>query len=232
MLFGGKTNKGSGGTISNVNTYTLHTFTTSGTYTPTSTGFVDILVIGGGGNAAPGAGQFTLGGSGGAGATALSKFVKLTAGSNYPVTVASAGGTTSFGSIVSAAGGGAGAFGSGFPSPLASGGGSATWGSDVPGGTGAGVYGIGFPAFVGSCNSYGVGSGGGGAGSGGPSTTKNQFGRQSAPGGNGVPISYFTGNLADVVCWGGGTGVPSSWGSGGASPQGLGQPGIAFIRYI
>ena len=233
MVFGGKSPKGSGGnSITNVNTFTLHTFTTSGTYTPTVTGFVDILLVGGGGPAAPGAGQFTLGGSGGAGATALSKFVKLTAGSNYPVTVASAGGTTSFGSIISAAGGGAGAFGNGFPSPLASGGGSSNWGGTTPGGLGAGVYGIGFPAFAAAENSYGVGSGGGGAGSGGPATTTgSQFGRQSAIGGNGVPIAYFTGNPADLVCFGGGGGV-TSFGSGGTAPQGIGLPGIAFVRYI
>lgn len=239
MLFGGQMKKATGGnSITNVNSYTVHTFSSSGTYTATSTGFVDILLIGGGGNAANPGGYFSWGGSGGAGASQLSKFVKLPAGSQYTVTVAGPGGTTSFGSISSAAGGGGGAYGNGFPSPLASGGGGSTWGPPgVPGGTGAGVYGIGFPAFLGKCNSYSIGGGGGGAGSGGPVTTIPARGHGT--GGDGIPISYFTGNPADVVCWGGGLGVPSTWGSGGrAQPDGtspsltFGQPGIAFVRYI
>ena len=50
LVFGAKIPKGTGGdTITNVNGYTLHTFTTSGTYTPAVTAFVDILVVGGGG---------------------------------------------------------------------------------------------------------------------------------------------------------------------------------------
>tara|TARA_B110000858_G_scaffold169015_1_gene197827 strand:- start:343 stop:1197 length:855 start_codon:yes stop_codon:yes gene_type:complete len=53
---------GTGGTITSVGGYTIHTFTTSGTFTVNSGGEVEYLIVGGGG-----AGATTDGGGGGAG---------------------------------------------------------------------------------------------------------------------------------------------------------------------
>jgi len=93
-------------------------FTASGTYTPTSgTTSVIVGVIGGGGyggaSIATGAGQVSVGGGGGAGGQAWSR---LTSGfSGVSMTIGAGGtggsgvgGTTSFGALLSAAGGGVG----------------------------------------------------------------------------------------------------------------------------
>lgn len=132
--------------------YIIHTFLSGiGTFTPTTSGVIEVLVCGGGG----GQGSYGngYGGGGGGGAVAYSKFVPVTAGVGYTimggtsgvsgpfqgVTQGSSGGMTTFfaggpsnpGYAITAAGGGGGgysAFGSfnggvGSSSPNASGGG-------------------------------------------------------------------------------------------------------------
>jgi len=82
LILGAKVNAATGGSISSITGYIVHTFTSSATFTPTTTGFVESLVVGGGGGG--GASGATNGaGGGGAGATLYSKFVPVTAGVGY-----------------------------------------------------------------------------------------------------------------------------------------------------
>lgn len=230
LLFGSKftrANAGAGSTTT-VGSYTLHTFTSSTNFTPTSSGMIDILAIGSGGSASPGGQPFSNAGGGGAGATVYKKFQPVIAGTPYTITVGTNGSATSFGSLVTAPGGGPGGYenGNGTPAPGASGGGG---GSNTSAGTGAGVYGIGFPGA-------GPGAGGGGGAGGAGTLSPGQ-------GGPGVPIAYFVG-FSTIVSVGGPAGsVPavlgitsSSYGSGATVRETfaftLGRPGIVYIRYI
>lgn len=75
-----------GGTISSAGGYTIHTFTSNGTWTPTYTGPVDVLIVAGGGGGASG-----IGGGGGAGGTIYSQGVIVSGGTSYPITVGPGG---------------------------------------------------------------------------------------------------------------------------------------------
>ena len=82
--------KATGGTISSDANYYYHTFTTSGTFTPTSNITADYLVVAGGGggagvNGGGGAGglRCTVGATGGGGS--LESALSLTASTNYLV---------------------------------------------------------------------------------------------------------------------------------------------------
>ena len=103
-----------GGTITTSGLYTIHTFTTSGTFTPNISGSVDYLVVAGGGG-----GGYGYGGAGGAGGflTATSFAVAAT---GLTVTIGAGGGGAvsntqggsgddSVFSTITAAGGGGGA---------------------------------------------------------------------------------------------------------------------------
>jgi hypothetical protein len=246
-IVGSKAARASGGTVSTAGAYTVHAFTTTGanTFTPATTGFIDILLIGaGGGCGTNNPNPSPIGGGGGAGATLFKKMIPVIAGTPYPVSVGSSGtsnvtlpgtatpgGSTTFtysGITLTAAGGGGGGNGSsgatsanGAPS-LASGGGGAGGPSIVntSGGTGPSVYGVGYPGG-GNVATTLCGGGGGAGGAGSPAAP----GPTRAQGGPGVPITYFTGTStpADVVCVGGGlmtglpTPYPTSYGNG-ASP--------------
>jgi len=214
IFAGGKSARASGGiSTTTVGPYTVHAFTTTGanTFTPAATGFVDILVVGGGGGGGenqPSPGTPAGGGSGGS--VVFKKFVSVTAGTPYPLTVGTGGasGTSSptrggngtntvfnapnVGVASITAYGGVGGDGGpdsppkpGTSNPLGSGSGG-KGNPPAPGGTGAGVLGFGFPGFA-TNPGAGGGGGGGGAGSGGPVST------YQASGGSGVPISYMTG---------------------------------------
>lgn len=237
IFAGKKTTKGTGGTISFVGQYTVHLFTSSSTFTPAATGFVDVLAIGAGGDcgATPGSS-----GGGGAGAVVYRKFVRVTSGTSYPITVGSIttnapGGRTIFNApnvgvaSVTAFGGGAG--GPGSPggvagsSPNASGGGASP--SPSTAGVGFGSSTFGFPGGTGSA----INSGGGG---GSVSIGGNSPGSFPGIGGSGAPIGYFTGNPSDIVSAGGGLGVtPSSYGNGGqSSTPNTSRSGAMYVRYI
>jgi hypothetical protein len=223
------------GSFNNIGQYTIHQFTSNGTFIPSSTGFVDVLAVGAGGSAGPGA----TGGGGGAGGTLYRKFVPVTSGTSYSMSI----GTTNvngsplrntifnapgvgISSITVFGGGDGGAAGvTGFSAPLASGGGG---GSNAAGGTGAGTIGVGFPGGTGPGSN---GGGGGGTGSVGGINL----------GGSGVPIGYFTTSATDFASAGGsgfpGPGITStSFGSGGSAvgPTSTpsGRPGSLYIRYI
>lgn len=253
IVIGAASGLGTGGTRSSVGVYTIHQFGSTGTFTPKSTGKVDIVAIGGGGSRGPN-GPPSWGTGGGAGAVILSKFNNVTAGVAYTMTVGGANGiTTAFhdGGTITAVNGAEGSAGTssglvGNPAPLASGSGGGGW-SRSDGGTGANIVGQGMPGF-GSPPSAGAGSatgGGGGANSGGPISTF------SLTGGEGTPLQYFTGNSGHVVSIGGpgynpatpeGTSTPrvaELYGNGGgvvgpsnSEGSNVTGPGGIFIRYI
>ena len=196
LIFGSKTTRAAGGiSTTTVGAYTVHTFTTSGNFTPATTAFVDVLLIGGGG----GTSELQGAGGGGAGGILFKKFIPLTASTPYPISIGSSGsngsgglgpygtngGDTTFtysGITTTAYGGGRGGGGVPAPSggksaassPNASGGGATGFADNtVVAGVGVSVYGIGFPGYKG-VSSGGiagqpgpVGGGGGGAGGGG-----------------------------------------------------------------
>lgn len=193
------TAKATGGTITYAaDGYTYHTFTTSGTFTPSANITCDYLVVAGGGggsriNGGGGAGglRSTVDMTGG-GAT-LESALALTSGTGYTVTVGAggAGGSSSggsngsnsvFGSITSVGGGGGGPYvgsgstaGNGFDGGSGGGGGFRESAGNSLGG--AGTTGQGY-AGGGGTTLY-VSGGGGGAG--GPGVA----GTSPMPGGNG-----------------------------------------------
>jgi hypothetical protein len=225
-------------TVDTNSQYTIHTFKRSGTFVPKSTGFVDVLAIGAGGDCgAPGP---SPSGGGGAGSVVYRKFVSVSSGTMYPVgigttTINGAGGNTIFNTpgvgiaSITAFGGGAG--GTGSPggiagsSPNASGGGASPAPSTAGVGYGASTFG--YPGGTASPTHAG---GGGGAGS----VGGNSPGSAPGLGGSGVPIAYFTGITTNIVSAGGGPGVTiSNYGNGGQSNvPGTSQPGAIYIRYI
>jgi hypothetical protein len=250
-----------GGTVTTVGKYKVHTFNTPGasTFIPgRPTKFIDILLVGGGGAGGPTGAGPSGGSAGGAGAVIYIKFVPVVAGTPYPINVGSGGlrspgepsfsvgnpggTTTAFGNNAYGGGrGGANGNGAGDPSPFASGGGGGSYyigGAGGDGGSGYGAIGYGFPGFKGGGPGPRNGGGGGGAGGGGPITTI------STTGGPGVPITYFTGIPGDIAGVGGSVNASGTtspfYGSGGSGYAGPGsgnvsgppgQPGAAYIRY-
>lgn len=169
------TAKATGGTITYASDgYTYHTFTSSGTFTPSQNlTNVDYLVVaGGGGGSNTGAG----GGAGGlrstmyqtGGGAALESQLSLTSGTGYTVTVGaggsgdttSAGSNSVFGSITSLGGGCGGGNQVGRYNGVSGGSGGGAR-SDLSGTAGSGTTGQG---YAGSKAAYGGGGGAGGPG--------------------------------------------------------------------
>jgi hypothetical protein len=89
-----------GGTITQVNGYRLHTFTSSGTFTLINTGgYVDILIVGGGGAG----GGVSNGGGGGAGGIKFAQNFPLTPGT-YTIVVGAGGAANGSANIPGASG--------------------------------------------------------------------------------------------------------------------------------
>jgi hypothetical protein len=224
---GGSPFDASGGVITTIDGYRIHTYTVSGTFTPSLTreGKVEVLVVGAGG-----AGAFVSnpGGGGGGGGDVKTGFINI-AKNTSPMTVVvgtgvtGTGSSSSFGSITSNGGGpGSGLTGGTSGSGITGGSGNS---AGAGGGAGAqttqtfrwtdagGVGGQGFGSSIsGTLRMYGGGGGGASTGS----------GKASAPGlagGGGQGV-------APVANSGGG-------GSGGSFSHGstLGADGIVIIRY-
>ena len=175
---------GLGGTVTYVNGQAIHTFTTSGSFQMLASGTVQMLLVGGGG----GGGCGYEGGGGGAGGLIYQSSYTISPGT-YTVTIGaggsggvgvyppSSGGSTSFGSLLSVYGGGAGgseqnSLGAPYSSYTASSGGSGGGGSWPTLTAGAGIIGQGYSGGTGSGGSQGyIGAGGGGAGGPGSSST-------------------------------------------------------------
>ena len=244
-----------GGTITTISGYKIHTFTSSGTFTPNKTGTVEYLVVAGGG----GGGGF-IGGGGGAGGLLTASSFSVTS-SAHTVTIGAGGsgrngfdgnGTVGnhsvFGSITAISGGfgGGGVGGNG-----GSGGGGGHDGGAQPG---SGTVGQGNDGgWNGSRQSPGYpGGGGGGAGSVGgnpPNTsTGGNGGSGSASSINGSSVyragggggsTYSVGANPGTGGSGGGgaggringSGTTNTGGGGGAADTGNGGSGTVIIRY-
>ena len=217
LNIGQRTSSATGGTISTIAGYTVHTFTTGGNFVPRGSGNVEVLVVGGGG-ASVGSGGGYYGGGGG-GAVRYNKFVNVTSGTPYLITVGGApGGISSCtfnNATITAYGGGNGGPYNGTDSLFASGGGGGTNGAGA-GGAGAGVTGLGFPGGNFS------GGGGGASSRGGDGIGSN----------GGIGVSYSITGTSQYYGGGGGyAGTPN----GGLTPAsygtGNGTPGAVIIRY-
>lgn len=220
---GGSPFDASGGVITTIDGYKIHTFTVSGTFTPSLTkeGKVEVLVVGAGG---AGSG-FSPHGGGGGGGDVKTGFVSIAKGT-APMSVvvgsgsSGTGGASYFGPLT-ANGGQPGSGYNGGTSGSGIGGGSGTF-TGSGGGAGAqatqtfkwtdagGVGGQGYGSSIsGTLRVYGGGGGGGHSGA----------GKASAPG----------------IYGGGGQGVApianSGGGGGGAPSATLGADGIVIIRY-
>ena len=246
----------SGGTETTDGDYTVHTFTSSGTFSVTTGGSVEYMVIGGGG----GGGGY-VGAGGGAGAYLVDDDYTVTV-QDYTVTIGNggAGGTgignkgqdTVFGSIT-AEGGGAGAGASGQSGGH---GGSGGGGGYLNGAGGTSNSGEGNDGGIGDNNGSNGCNGGGGGGAGhagysGVSGTDGDGGEGVANDITGTSL-YYAGGGGGAE-WGGsndgvggsdvggdggdqGTDGATNTGSGGGGSEnttgGAGAKGIVVIRYL
>ena len=202
-----------GGTITNISGYRVHTFTSSASgasgFVPNKSGSVDVLVVAGGGG-----GGSRHGGGGGAGGLRYSTALSISA-TAYSVTVGGGGaGTPSgqtgsgstgansvFSTITSIGGGGGGGRNSNATSGGSGGGGNTGGGSAGASGTsGQGNRG----GNTGSHTPDYAGAGGGGAGAVGQSTPSS-----NTPGAGGVGLEYS--QFSSVG------GSPAGWFAGGGS---------------
>jgi len=219
-------------------TYWIHTFLTSGTFTPQTSLTCDYLVVAGGG----GGGRFVGGGGGaggyrstvgtsGGGAAAESAIV-CASGTPLTVTIGAGGagrtggagaGTSGnnsvFGSITSTAGGGG---GGGYQNSSALAGGSGGGGNngDINNAGAAGTSSQGYAGGTGGGSPQSTGGGGGGAGAVGLQNTTN-----GGAGGTGVASSITGSSVTRAGGGGGGTGNGSGCGSGGTGGGGTGGNG-------
>ena len=218
-----------GGTITTSGAYTIHTFTSSGTFTPAIAGTVDYLVVAGGGG-----GGFEVGGAGGAGGFRTATGFSVAA-TGLTVTVGAGGaGRTSdgvpptgsdsvFSSITSLGGGGGGSAVNPAPANNIDGGNGGSGGSGA-GRTGAtagtGTVGQGNDAgeqyFIASQQAQG---GGGGAGAVGADATASPY--SGGAGGAGLSSSY-SGSAVTYAGGGGGGSYQGASGAGGAGGGGAG----------
>jgi hypothetical protein len=219
-----------GGTVTNVGSYRIHTFTSSGTFEVAEGGDVEYLVVAGGGG-----GGAVHGGGGGAGGFRTGSGFSISSGS-YPITVGAGGtggGTNSrspggsnstFSTITSIGGGGGGTYATSPSSPLTTGG---TGGSGGGGGSGEGGSGSGGSGTPGQGNNGGnalapgsgaICGGGGGAGSAGSNANiPGNGGNGSASSISGSSVTYGGGG------GGGGDSRISPAGSGGSGGGGAGS---------
>lgn len=214
FIVGQRVLSASGGTISTITGYTVHTFTSSGSFTPNQNGTVEVLVVGAGGSTvlipAPSSGPASYSGGGGGGSVIYRKLLPVGAGVSYSIEIGQINSPISTASTfthpqgpITAPGGGSGTYtnngfysAGGISNPIGSGGGAA-YGTYEPkiGGSGANVVGYGFSGG----NGGGSGGGGGGAGGVGSAST-NQKG-----GDGGIGVSYsITGSSLYYGVGGGG----------------------------
>ena len=221
-----------GGTITTYGSYTVHSFTSTGTFF-SGAGTVDILAVGGGG----GGGGLRGGGGGAGGVLALASQSIPQATNTVTVGLGGTGGVaggaqggdggnSQFGSLTAAVGGGGGGFGSSNPTTAGraggSGGGSSTSGALAGGAGTPGQGNAGGQSAGGGAGGYGA-SGGGGASAAGTGGTGGETG---GAGGNGTTNDYRTGS--NVTYGGGGGGSSNSTttakkGAGGSGGGGTGS---------
>ena len=241
IYVGPRISSATGGTITNIAGFTVHTFTSSGTFVPNGSGFAEVLVVGAGGGMT---GSIWSSGGGG-GSVVYQKFVPVLSGVPYTMNVGTGGVSVSRiastctynGGSITAPGGG----GNGENNPLGSGGGGAV---NSPATIGAGVIGLGFSGGRGcpSGSSGLIGSGGGGAGSFGRDGQVIGIPTTPITGQGGIGVSYSITGVSRYY-GGGGSGVltglnpsssPTDFGLGGSGPgpSTPSNPGVIIIRYI
>jgi hypothetical protein len=252
--------KASGGRVTSDASYWYHTFTNSGTLTPSQSVTADVLVIAGGGGAG-----YNWGGGGGAGGLLYNASQSLVNGTNYVTTIGGGGagsnpnygrgtnGTNSsfIGGAISltATGGGAGGGGnSGGSGNNGASGGSGGGGCGQNSSFGAGSGGGGTPGQGnnGAGNQSGYGGGGGGAGAaatstsgGNGSSSYSSWGLATSTGQNISGTYWYAGGgcgSSGVGGNGGGgsygtPGMVSTGGGAGGDFNGTGGSGIIIIRY-
>jgi len=226
-----------GGTITTSGGYTIHTFITSGTFTPNMTGSVEVLVVAGGGG---GATDIDVGGGGGGGGF-LTGSLSLSAQS-YSVTVG-AGGARGTGSDNTGVGGGTNGTRGGnsiFSSMTAIGGGYGGTRSQ-PGGSGGSGGGGGDSSQPGGLGTSGQGYNGGT----GPGMNTQSGNDSGGGGGAGGAASYNTpgvglfSSIGNATFAKGGRGAQlispadgaANTGDGGTGAR-AGGSGIVIIRYL
>ena len=234
-----------GGTVTAHGIYKVHTFTSSGTFTPVSGGVVDVLIVaGGGGYAGDG------GGGGGAGGMIVLTDTFIT-GAPHTITIGNGGASCGANSCSATSGSNTTAFGftaigggSGSRVTAGSGGSGMGQGRSATTSAGAGTAGQG---NAGGNKGDNVSGGGGGAGS----VGGNASGTTSGAGGAGLQNSFRTGSnewysvggrggihtTGTIIAHTTGYGGP---GSGGGSRSTVvdddlgdaGENGIVVIRYL
>jgi hypothetical protein len=232
-----------GGTMSTADGYTIHTFSSSGSFEITSMpplASIEYLIVGGGGAGGDffsGGGYNAAGGGGGAGGVLYGTLepsigtypIAIGAGGISTATSNTSGGYSTSGNPTSAfsltaLGGGRGAAGNSsgsanayVASSGASGGGGVRPDASAGYATGgAGTAGQGY-----SGGSYGSGTDGDAAGGGGYSSAGNNSGTSNGNGGNGYLSSISGTSVAYAAGGGGGKGLSGSWvGAGGSSGAG------------
>jgi hypothetical protein len=217
-----------GGIVTEIGGYRIHTFTSSDTLTVVSGGLIDYLVVAGGGG-----GGDRFGGGGGAGGLLYATNYTIASGS-YSIVVGSggaggqtnntrgtSGNTSSFGTIASTTGGGGGA--SENQSALNGGsGGGGSYSTITPG---TGISGQGFGGGTGQVSVRVNGGGGGASEAGKGSGTRSDGGNGLQYSISGTAIYYAGGGGgADNRVDSGGTGGPTA-GNGGLGGGGQGGGG-------
>ena len=219
--------KATGGMITSDATYYYHTFTSTGTFTPTQSLSADILVVAGGGG-----GGTDAGGGGGAGGLLGFTSQSLTA-TGYTCTVGGGGAAGSsgvdsqFGALTLVKGGGAGGYYNTNGSNGGSGGGAGwTDAATRTGGTATSGQG-----YAGGVNATGAGSSGGGAGGGAGAVGGAGSSPNGGAGGAGLNTystwlsATGTGVSGYIAGGGGGGGNNASGATAGAAGSGGGGSG-------
>jgi hypothetical protein len=236
-----------GGTVTVVGGYRIHTFTSSGDFTVTSGGSVEYLIVAGGGGTQSSAGSG--GGSGGAGAGGLLTNYTTVTAATYPVIVGGGGSAATNGSnstfnSITAVGGGYGLQAPGVDGGSGSGVGTGGWTSYSPPGSGIAGQGNDGGTGTGNDSDLATSGGGGGAGAAGGVGTGG-IGLQSSISGT---ATYYAGGggsgSTDGTQYSGGLGgggdgkqdgaINTGGGAGGFTPNTgdqNGGSGIVIIRY-
>ena len=232
-----------GGTITEVDGYKIHTFTSSGTFAVTGSGNVEVLVVAGGGGGGGTDGD-ALSGGGGAGGLIYNSAYSVSGNVTVTVGLGGAGGPASFtngangensvfGTLTSIGGGGGGGSDQGVQGKTGSSGGSGGGGgqptgssSDVYGGSGTSGQG-----YAGGAAIIGTSAGGGGGGASAVGYNSSGSGQSSigGAGGAGLEYSQFSTVGGSPVGWfaggGGGGGFTNAAGGSGGGGQGADYDG-------
>lgn len=224
--------KVSGGTVTDINGYRVHTFNNSGTLTSTSNCNVEVLVVAGGGGGGQYSGGYQCGGGGGGGGVLYNASLNITS-TAYSVTVGAGGAPTGNGqnssfSSLTAVGGGRGGYSTSEPSCSGATGGSggggavAGWNGSAspPCGAGSGTQG---GSGGTSWNVFHCGGGGGMSGNGGTGGGGAAYSIYGGPGGNGVQY-----DISGSSTYYGGGGGGGAYGPGGTAGLGGGGTGGGY----